>query len=144
MPDAVAEPITRAKVLRTVKGTATVGGLSLAGVLALAYPWAQGVSAEQSSIKGDVGRVNAAVVVVQRDVSDVSIAVDHLKEDVAEVAKSTSSVRDMRKSVEALQADSVRIAALEASRASIDTSLRFILENMKAMDAKLDRALERR
>lgn len=135
------DPVTRAKVLRAVKGSAAAGGLSLAAVVAIAYPWANSVSAEQGAIKTDVGAVKSSVVDLRQDVGDLGHSIETVRSEVADVSKTATTVRDMKRSVEAADA---RLAGLEASRASTETSLRFIVDELKRMNDKLDRAIDRK
>lgn len=67
MADATKSEPTRRKVLSTVRGGAAAGGLSFAGLLALAVPWANAQSEKLEGVRIDVVSVKEAVADVRHD-----------------------------------------------------------------------------
>jgi hypothetical protein len=120
MTKADAPEPTRAKVLSAVRKHAITTGVTGGGLLAFFIPWALQVKDEVTAARHDIATTRTQVVEVRSEVAGVSRVVDTIK------------------------GDSVRISSLEASRASTETTLRFLGDRLDRIEIKLDRLLERK
>lgn len=122
------QDISRVRLSRTVKrtagGVAVGGGLSLAGILAFAVPWAQGQTEQLNRLR-----------------EAQSLAATTQRIEIAEIRGAISGATATAKIVEA---NGVRLSALEQRAAADGASQRELRDRLDRIERKLDDLRDRK